>query len=122
MTPIPASQRIEIARRTPNHRPAGLLAEARSRHNLALTAIVDRPVYRLSFIGAVPRKDVLASVFRNPIIECLIAGPADEPAQPAETESPAVVVEVSFRPGVTDNPAKSAEEALAIVGHPARVR
>lgn len=121
MTPIPASQRIEIARRTPNHRLAGLLAEARSRHNLALTAIVDRPVYRLSFIGAAPGKDVLASVFCDPIIECLIAGPADEPAQPAETESPAVVVEVSFRPGVTDNPAKSAEEALAIVGHPARI-
>jgi phosphoribosylformylglycinamidine synthase len=110
--------RLEVESMVPNHRLAPVIAEGRGRYQLALTALQHRLVYTIAFAIQSPSISALKDVFCDPIVETLITAEGDDPVW---TPAPTFVVDVSYRPGVTDNAGNSAAEALGIIGHPGRV-
>ncbi len=108
-----AAVRIEVENLIPDRRMEKRATEARDGLRVPVAAIEEVLVYRVRADG-----EIAPDVFADPVL------------QQAHTENvkyrhrhgdPSFVVEVSFRPGVTDNPGKAAAEALALVGAKAQV-
>lgn len=99
--------RIELESRIPDRRLEKWAKEARDYLGVSVTGLEEIKVYKVD-------KNVdlktLKEVFEDPVLSLLHTAPR------AANNPPAYVAEISFRPGVTDNPARAAEEALALTG------
>lgn len=103
--------RIEIEERFPHAALEKKAAEARDHLGLAVTHLHELKIYHLKPHAAHPEAiEILREVFYDPILQKIHLAP-DTPK-----EKGGFVIEVSYRPGVTDNAARAAEEALAIAG------
>ena len=110
------SARIEIIENNQPLTRDRRIAAAREFLGVPLTGLSEIKVYKISAITKLPDHDTLQAVFADPVLQTLHTD-LQEPA----ADKPAFAVEVSFRPGVTDNPARAAETALSFTGHNARV-
>jgi phosphoribosylformylglycinamidine synthase subunit PurSL len=93
-------QRLEVYPRTPEKAQGVLRAWA----------------YHVQSSSLIARSN-LEEVFVDPIVQITVERPRERP----DLKDFAFVVEVSFKPGVTDNSGKSASEALALTGVKAQV-
>jgi len=90
---------------------------ARDFLGVPLTGLEEIKVYKIAGTkGDIPAH-IIADVFADPVLQKLHLQPTNTP----QKVLPRFVAEISFRPGVTDNPARSAETALDLCGTPARV-
>ncbi len=108
--------RIEITENSHDPSRDRRLIAARDFLGVHLTGLEEIKVYKIAAETKLPDNDALQSVFADPVLQTLHT----DKMGPAEKQ-PAFAVEVSFRPGVTDNPARAAETALALTGHTAHV-
>ena len=103
--------RIETQLMIPTQSSARLLREAREYLGVELEDLVSLKVFRIS-TASEPNTEQIEEVFVDAIMEQVHwsdgLGTLEKP--------PVWTVEVQFRPGVTDNVARSAEEALGLVG------
>lgn len=109
-----AAVRIEVESKIPDRRLEKWAKEARDYLGVAITGLEEVKVYK---IAAAKMPQSLHEVFADPVLQILHA----EETVYAFKSTPSYVVEISFRPGVTDNPARAAEEALALTGVVAEV-
>ncbi|MEZ0223552.1 MAG: AIR synthase-related protein [Alphaproteobacteria bacterium] len=114
-----AAVRIEVSAEIPDRRLEKWTREAREYLDVPLTAIEEAKVYRIApSVSPKNLSTAIKSVFGDPVLQSVsFAGTEHTLAEP----EPSFVAEVSYRPGVTDNPARSAEEALSLSGCPAEV-
>ena len=105
------TQRIEIKNKTADRRLEKWAEEARGHLGVALQDLEGVKVYKIV------ANDTLPDVFSDPVLQDIYHAATDY----GFSEVPSYVVDVSFRPGVTDNPARAAEEALALAGCTATV-
>lgn len=112
--------RIEIASRIPDCRLEKWAREARDHMDAPLEALEEVKVYKIKPHESrqVLLQDKLRSVFADPVLQEFYT---EERRYASRQKAPSFVAEVSFRPGVTDNPARSAEEALSLAGINAEV-
>jgi phosphoribosylformylglycinamidine synthase len=83
-----------------------------------LAAIEEVKVYKIAPLSAANDAPVkIGRVFADPVLARAQTGAADYSFK----DAPAFVAEITYRPGVTDNPARSAEEALSLTGLQAEV-
>jgi len=114
-----AALRIEVLSTIPDRRLEKWAAAAREYLGVKLQGLEEVKVYKVAPVA--PANDAsakIAAVFADHILQKAYAAPA---AFDFGGRTPAFVVEVSYRPGVTDNPARAAEEALALAGLEAQV-
>lgn len=91
---------------------------ARDFLGVPLSGLEEIKVYKIETAqGEIPAQ-IIADVFADPVLQNLHLAATDAVQT---TQAPSFVVEVSFRAGVTDNPARSAETALDLCGLPAHV-
>jgi len=108
--------RIEIMEKHSDPSRDRRITAARDFLGVVLQGLEEIKVYKIAAPEKLPDNDALHTVFADPVLQELhTATPAAPHAKPA------FAVEVSFRPGVTDNPARAAETALALAGYAARV-
>ncbi|TAL28309.1 MAG: phosphoribosylformylglycinamidine synthase [Alphaproteobacteria bacterium] len=114
-----AAVRIEVSAEIPDRRLEKWTREARDYLDVPLTAIEEAKVYRIAPTAS-PRNlpAAIKSVFGDPVLQSISFAGTEHALTGPE---PSFVAEVSYRPGVTDNPARSAEEALTLSGCPAEV-
>lgn len=110
----PHAQRIEISDRHADAGTSPRCRQAQEFFGIRLTGIEEIKVYKIAG-AARPDEAALHAVFADPVLQKLHTAPAT-PAAP-----PAYAIEVSFRPGVTDNAARAAEQALKLTGYDTRV-
>lgn len=108
--------RIEITQNNADPSRDRRISAARDFLGIALTGLEEVKVYKIAVNTKLPDNDTLQAVFSDPVLQHLHTAPPQAPQQ-----RPAFAVEISFRPGVTDNPARAAETALALTGYKARV-
>lgn len=113
-TGMKTAQRIEISERMAGAAPAARCRQAQEFFGIRLAGIDEIKVYKISAAAPLPAQ-VIEEVFADPVLQKLHTGHST-PAQ-----KPAFAVEISFRPGVTDNAARAAEMALKQTGYDARV-
>lgn len=109
--------RIEIETLVPNHRLDTWTREARDYLGVNLAGMEEVRFYMLETAN----DDVLEKgreVFADPVIQKLNT---ENTQYDFGDRAPSWVIEVAFRPGVTDNSAHAAKEALAVVGIEAEV-
>ncbi len=114
-----AAVRIEVTAQIADRRLEKWTREAREYLDVPLTAIEEAKVYRIA--PAASARNLSASVktvFGDPVLQAVSFAGAEQALKGPE---PSFVAEISYRPGVTDNPARSAEEALALTGCPSEV-
>ena len=112
--------RIEVEPTITSTRGASILREANTFLHIPLEHIQFAQCY---LVEGPKEKQELEAIFRNslhevfcdPIMERYTLSCPDAPVW--NDRSPRFVVEVGFRPGVTDNVARSAEEAIFLLGH-----
>ncbi len=113
--------RVEIEQKISDRRLKKWAQTAREHLGVALDSLEEIKVYKLKPRGqsqnAVLQNKVRA-VFADPVLQNFHAG---DHRYVFGGAAPAFIAEISFRPGVTDNPARSAEEALSLVGVDAEV-
>ena len=104
--------RIEITPRIENRHLEKWAKEARDHLGVPLEKMEEVKVYKIKPRAArqVLLRDKIRNVFADPVLQEFHT----EERHVASKAS--FVAEVSFRPGVTDNPARSAEEALSLTG------
>lgn len=109
-----AAIRVEVSAQIPDRRLEKWAREAREYLGVGITALEEVKVYKVA-----PRQhananiaDNISKVFADPVLTRAQQGSANY----AFPEKPSFVAEITFRAGVTDNPARSAEEALALTG------
>ena len=107
--------RIEVESKIPDRRLEKWAKEARDYLGVPLSGLEEVKVYKIA--AKTPLADP-REVFADPVLQYLRAR-AEKFDFKGRT--PAFAAEVSFRPGVTDNPARAAEEALALTGVEAEV-
>ncbi|MDE1153272.1 MAG: AIR synthase-related protein [Micavibrio sp.] len=111
--------RIEVLSTIPDRRLEKWASAAREYLGVKLQGLEEIKVYKVAPATAAndtPAK--ISAVFADPILQkAYTAGTAYD----FGGRTPAFVVEVSYRPGVTDNPARAAEEALTLAGMEAQV-
>ena len=114
-----AAVRIEVSAEIADRRLEKWTREAREYLNVPLTAIEEAKVYRIAPTAS-PRNlpAAVKSVFGDPVLQSVSFAGSEHGLTGPE---PSFVAEISYRPGVTDNPARSAEEALTLTGCPAEV-
>ncbi len=106
--------RIEVESKIPDKRLIKWADEARVFLGVPVAAMEEVKVYKVS--GGTPA--AIVPVFADPVLQqAHLAAKKYSFAH----GTPAFVVEVSYRPGVTDNPGRSAGEALALAGIKAEV-
>lgn len=113
--------RAEVVSRIPDRRLEGLALRAREDLAVPLERIEEVQVYRLEAPLKNLKQDIAGcgyQVFADPVLQRLCL---DEEVYAFRQGTPSFVVEVGYRPGVTDNSARSAEEALALAGIRAEV-
>lgn len=108
--------RIEISENNQSPSRDHRIAAVRDFLGVELTGLTEIKVYKIAADTKLPGNDVLDAVFADPVLQTLHTGANMTPA-----EKPAYAVEISFRPGVTDNPARAAETALSLTGYDVRV-
>lgn len=113
-TGMTKTQRIEISERIASAAPAARCRQAQEFFGIRLSSIDEIKVYKIA-AETLPPAPVLHEVFADPVLQKLHTAAAT----PAET--PTYAIEISFRPGVTDNAARAAEMALKQTGYDARV-
>ena len=116
-----ATIRAEVLSKIPDRRLEKWAGEARDFLSVPLDGLEEVKVYRLASATGDLRQDIAGrgrDVFVDPVLQRLCL---DEERYVFRQGAPSFVVEVSYRPGVTDNPARSAEEALALAGIRAEV-
>ncbi len=107
--------RIEIESKIPDRRLEKWASEAREWFSVDVAALEEVKVYKICSDDKV---DGIEDVFADPIMQkAHLSGTQYVFAK----GQPSFVVEVSYRPGVTDNPARAAGEALALRGVTAQV-
>jgi phosphoribosylformylglycinamidine synthase len=111
-----ARVRVEVDGRIPDRRLEKRAAAARAYLGVPLEALEETQVYKVE--AEKPSGEALAGIFADPILQ--VARITDE-APKFRRGMPAFVAEISYRPGVTDNPARAAAEALALAGIEAEV-
>ncbi len=114
-TGMTKTQRIEISERITGATPAARCRQAQEFFGIRLSGIDEIKVYKIA-AETLPPAPVLHEVFADPVLQKLHIAAT---AMPAKT--PAYAIEISFRPGVTDNAARAAEMALKQTGYDARV-
>lgn len=108
-----APVRVEVASQIPDRRLEKWAGQAREYFGVPLTALEEVKVYKIAPVS--PANDLaanVAKVFADPVLYLAQL----DGATYAFPQNPAFVAEVTYRSGVTDNPARSAEEALALTG------
>ena len=103
--------RIETQLMIPTQSSARLLREARTYLGVSLSDLILFKVFRIA-TETKPTKSAIEEVFVDPIMETVHW--TDE--LKSLSIQPSWTIEVQYRPGVTDNVARSAEEALSLVG------
>lgn len=108
--------RIEVQSDIADRRLEKWTRTASEHLGIPLRAMREVKVYKVAAKGAAPQK--MAEIFADPVLQTahFSAG-----AEVFAEGAPGFVAEVSYRPGVTDNPARSAEEALSLTGIKAEV-
>ena len=103
--------RIETQLMIPTQSSVRLLREAREYLGVDLSELISLKVFRIES-SSEPDRAAIEEVFVDPIMESVHwkDGLAAMSTQPSWT------IEVQYRPGVTDNVARSAEEALTLMG------
>lgn len=113
--------RAEVVSNIPDRRLEKWAREARAFLSVPLDALEEVRVYKLSASLKDLKQDIAGKgrdVFADPVLQKLYL---DEEIYNFRPGKPSFVVEVSYRPGVTDNLARSAEEALGLSGIRAEV-
>lgn len=113
-----AAIRVEVTSEIPDRRLEKWAREAREYLGVPVASIEVVKVYKISPLSAAndaPAK--IGKVFSDPVLARAQAGAAAYDFK----DAPAFVAEITYRPGVTDNPARSAEEALSLTGLQAEV-
>lgn len=109
--------RIEITENNAQPAHDRRVTAARDFLGISLTGLQEIKVYKITtdtaVSAALPAAGTLQAVFADPVLQSLHQ--AEHGKDPSE--KPSFAVEVSFRPGVTDNPARAAETALQLTGH-----
>lgn len=114
-----AAVRIEVSAEIPDRRLEKWTREARDYLEVPLTAIEEAKVYRIAPAASARNLPAaVQAVFGDPVLQSVSFDAAGHVFQGPE---PSYVAEITYRPGVTDNPARSAEEALNLSGCPAEV-
>lgn len=108
------SVRVEIEDIIPSRRLEKWTQEARDWLGVQVSGIEEVKVYKAS---AGKAEDV-ANTFTDPVLQRAHIAPV---AYEFKKGTPSFVIEVSYRPGVTDNPGQAAAEALAVRGITAKV-
>lgn len=107
--------RIEITENNAQPARDRRIADARDFLGITLSGLQEVKVYKIAAQPqsgtAMPDAATLQSVFADPVLQTLHHAPHES------FGNPAFVAEISFRPGVTDNPARAAETALHLTGH-----
>jgi len=103
--------RIETQLMIPTQSSARLLREAREYLGVELDDLTSLKVFRIS-TDSEPNSNHIEEVFVDPIMEQVHWSDGLDTLE----RTPVWTIEVQFRPGVTDNVARSAEEALGLVG------
>lgn len=110
--------RVEVAANIADRRLEKWAREAREYLGVPVASIEEVKVYKIA--PDAPANDIsatIARVFSDPVLARAQAGAATY----SFAEKPAFAAEITYRPGVTDNPARSAEEALSLCGLAAEV-
>ena len=110
--------RLEISARPEETDPRGehLLHQAREFLHVPVEAARTRDVFSLEVDCTRPQAEAILAAFTNPVIQTGVVGES-----PVETFQFDWLVVVGFRPGVTDNVARSARSAVAdLLGRPLR--
>lgn len=110
-----AAARLEVASLIPDRRLEKWAAEAREHLGVPLDALEEVKVYKVS---PAPAQTDAEKIFTDPVLQKTLFAEAQHDFG---ARTPAFVAEVSYRPGVTDNPARAAQEALALSGMAAEV-
>lgn len=110
-----AASRLEIRSRLNNDDASPAALEKLRQINQSLSAIEEIKVYKIESDQNIAS---LTPVFADPVLH---EARSDDAAYGFAGQTPSFAIEVSYRPGVTDNPARAAEEALAVTGVNARV-
>lgn len=110
-----AAARLEVASNIPDRRLEKWAAEARDYLGVALDALEEVKVYKIS---PAPEAAAARAVFADSVLQKTLFAEAQHDFG---GRVPAFVAEVSYRPGVTDNPARAAQEALSVSGVAAEV-
>lgn len=109
--------RVEIASKVADRHLEKWAKEAREYLGVPLEKMEEVKVYKIKpRRSQVLLRDKIRSVFADPVLQEFLT----EERHIANSKA-SFVAEVSFRPGVTDNPARSAEEALSLTGVEAEV-
>ena len=103
--------RIETQLMIPTQSSARLLREAREYLGVELDDLISLKVFRIS-TESEPNSEQIEEVFVDSIMEQVHWSDGLGVLEKA----PVWTIEIQFRPGVTDNVARSAEEALGLVG------
>src|ERR1700722_592025 len=111
-----AKVRIEVDGRIPDRRLEKRAAAARAYLGVPLEALEETQVYKVE--AEKPSKEALAGLFADPILQIVRM---EDGAPAFRRGEPAFVADISYRPGVTDNSARAAAEALALAGIEAEV-
>lgn len=110
-----AASRLEIRSRLNNDDATPAALEKLRQINQSLSAIEEIKVYKIESDQNIAS---LTPVFADPVLH---EARADDAVYNFAGQTPTFAIEVSYRAGVTDNPARAAEEALAVTGVNARV-
>jgi phosphoribosylformylglycinamidine synthase len=113
--------RIEIEAKFANRTLDKQAKEAQQYFGVPLAALEEIKVYKIrqkSTLSADALLQKMQDVFVDPVLQNFSTS---EKNYHFNGQKPSFVAEISFRAGVTDNPARSAEEALALVGVDAEV-
>lgn len=106
--------RIEIENKIPDKRLMKWAAEARDWLGVPVQALEEVKVYKVS--NGAP--SVIADIFADPVLQRVHLNGKKYSFQLGD---PAFIVEIGYKPGVTDNSGRAAEEALALCDISARV-
>ncbi len=106
-----STRRLETQLSIPTNANDRLLKEAATYLNISIEKLQKLTVYRMT-VPTDTSSEILEEVFVDPILD--ISHWSDG-IIPQDTE-PMWTVEIQYRPGVTDNIARSAEEALGLMG------
>ncbi|MEI8346173.1 MAG: AIR synthase related protein, partial [Pseudomonadota bacterium] len=109
--------RIEVQSLIPTQKFERLCRYLREAMKINLQDVAQVSFYKIDTNESLPQK-ILDEVFSDPI---MLKVHTSAPPYHFKTGSYSTVIEVTFRPGVTDNPGHTAGEALALLGHPAQV-
>ncbi|MFH1157720.1 MAG: AIR synthase-related protein [Pseudomonadota bacterium] len=113
--------RIELESGITDRRLEKWAKEARTYLGVPLEALEEVRIYKLQPRHAPHGEELigrLRDVFADPVLQTLHA---EDKKYSFNDRKPSFIAEISFRPGVTDNPARSAAEALSLVGIDAEV-